>query len=341
VVPDVRLPAADLERLATALLVASGAPPAAARTTAELLVRADLAGHGSHGVRLVPPYCEACRAGTIDPAATPTIERDHGSTVCLDGNRALGQVAGFAAVDLAVERAREHGVAIVTMRRSGHLGRLADYVARAADAGMIAVLAANDSGANQVVAPHGSGEGRLATNPIAVGIPRQEPPHLVLDMATSVVSHGTLELEQLVGAPTPAGWTAPTDALLPLGGPKGTGLALVVDVLGGMLSGAGFSTTETGHDYQGVWLLALDPERFLPPGRLEADVEQLITYVQSASPLYGREVLVPGEPSALATRTHLAEGVPVPEPVWAELLELAATLEVGVDVHPLEGEDRS
>jgi LDH2 family malate/lactate/ureidoglycolate dehydrogenase len=340
-VPDVRVPAADLERLAAALLVASGASNETADVTAASLVRADLAGHSSHGVRLVPHYCEGCRTGAIAPTATPTIELDQGSTVSLDGNHGLGQVAGIAAVDLAVERAREHGVAIVTMRRSGHLGRLADYAARAADAGVIAILAANDSGANQVVAPHGSDEGRLATNPIAVGIPRQGPPHLVLDMATSVVSHGTLELARLGGVRTPPGWTTPADALLPLGGSKGTGLALVVEVLGGILSRAGFSTTEETHDYQGVWLLALDPERFLPPGSLETDVDALVAHVHSARASQGQEVLVPGEPSARATLTSLAEGVLVPAPVWAELRELAATLDVEAHVHAHGGKEPS
>lgn len=312
-----------------------------ADATAASLVRADLAGHGSHGVRLVPHYCEGCRTGAIDPTATPTIDRDQGSTVRLDGNRAFGQIAGFAAIDLAIERARLHGVAVITMRRSSHLGRLADYAERAADAGVIAILAVNDSGANQVVAPYGSNEGCLATNPIAVGVPRREPPHLVLDMATSVVSHGTLELAQFGGDQDHRGWVTSAGALLPLGGPKGTGLALVVDVLGGMLSGAGFSTTETADAYQGVWLLALDPERFLPLGQLEVEVERLVAHVHSASPSHGNGVLVPGEPSALATRAHLVDGVPLAGPVWAELLELAATLGVDVNVHPDRGEKPS
>jgi LDH2 family malate/lactate/ureidoglycolate dehydrogenase len=338
-VPDVRVPAAELERLTADLLVASGASTETAAGAAALLVRADLAGHGSHGVRLVPLYCDACRTGAIAPTAIPTIDRDDGSTVSLDGNCALGQVAGIVAIDLAIARAREHGVAVVTLRRSGHLGRLADYVERAAGAGMIAILAANDSGANQVVAPHGSDEGRLATNPIAVGIPREAPPHLVLDMATSVVSHGTLELTQLDGSPVPSEWTTPRDVLLPLGGPKGTGLALVVEVLAGILSGAGFSTSDPTHDYQGVWLLALDPERFLPPGRLAADVEALVAHVHSAHPTPGSEVLVPGEPGARAAQARLRDGVQVPAPVWAELLGVAATLGVDVNIHSNGGEE--
>jgi uncharacterized oxidoreductase len=318
-VPRVRVAADELRALAAGLLRAAGAPPDVALATADLLVRADLAGHGSHGIRLVGGYCDRCRSGRIDPSARPAVERDDGSTVVLDGQRAIGQVAGMAATELAVVRARAHGVAVVTLRRSGHLGRLADYAERAADSGAIAVLAANDSGANQVVAPHGSSEPRLATNPIAVGIPRSRPPHLILDMASSVVSHGTVEQSRLAGDPIPATWAA-GDTLLPLGGAKGTGLALAVDVLAGVLSGAGYSGAAADVDDQGVWILALDPSRFLPAGQLEVAVERLVEHVRSAAPASpGVEVLVPGEHGARAAREAARDGVEVPAHVWDDL----------------------
>jgi LDH2 family malate/lactate/ureidoglycolate dehydrogenase len=203
---------------------------------------------------------------------------------------------------------------------------------RAAEAGVNELLATHDSGCNQVVAPHGSDEGRLATNPIAVGVPRQTRPHLVLDMATSVVSHGTVELARRNHAAVPSEWTGSSpDVLRPLGGPKGTGLALLVDVLAGILSGAGFSGSEAEHDYQGVWLLALDPAWFEGGQDLAADVDVLVAHVRSARPDgsggYG-DVLVPGEPGARATRANLDRGVPIDEHVWADVLELAESLGV-------------
>jgi hydroxycarboxylate dehydrogenase B len=328
-VPDVLVSHEVLRAFGTQLLEAAGAPPEAARTTANLLVRADLSGHPSHGVRLLDDFCARCSSGQIDPAATPAIERDDGSTVVVDARRALGQVAGLALIELGVERAKRHGAAVLTMRRSGSVGRLADYVEHAADAGIIALVAANDSGANEVVAPHGSHEARLATNPIAVGIPRSTRPHLVLDMATSVVSHGTLELRRASGQPIPEGWTA-GDALVPLGGPKGTGLALVVDVLAGVLSGAGFSRGEPADDYQGVWMLALDPGRFLDADDLSAKVERLVDHVQSATPLAGVEVLVPGEAGARLAAGRRSAGVPLAPHVWNRLCSLADDLDVTV-----------
>ncbi len=312
----------DLEALAAELLVAAGAPPEPARWVAELLVRAEAAGHGSHGLRLLPKYARRCRAGEIRADAEPVIERDEGATLALDGRLAFGQVAARSAVDLAVERARRHGVAVVTLRRSGHTGRLADYVERAAAAGAIAIMAANDSGASQVVAPHGSLEPRLATNPIAVGIPRARPPHLVLDIATSVASSGEIELRKALGNPIPASW-AVGETLLPAAGHKGYGLALVVDVLAGVLSGAGFSEPEPGPDHQGVWVLALDVEHYLPLERFAADVERLLAYVRSAGP----DVRVPGEGAA-----QRSDGLLVPAPVWAEIESLCNALGVAVPV---------
>ncbi len=333
----VQLHTAELEDLTVALLEASGVPADAASRVGAFLVRAELSGHGSHGVRLVGDYCDRCRSGRVDPTGRPTIERDDGSTVSLDGSRALGQVAGVVAARLAAERARLHGVAVVTMHRSGHLGRLADYVELVAAEGLIAILAVNDSGANQVVAPHGSDEARLATNPLAIGIPRATAPHLVLDMSTSVVSHGTLERLALEGATIPEGWTT-GDVLLPLGGAKGTGLALVVDVLAGILSGAGFSGARLNGDSapdddQGVWILALDPTRFLPPGRLERDVERLVSHVHSSrASTPGSDVLVPGEPGALAAEAARRDGVCIPAALWADLVSRARDQSVPIPV---------
>ena len=328
--PSASFEAADLTDLAAGVLLAAGATEDAASLSAELLVRAELAGHGSHGLRLLPHYVACCNSGMIDPASTPTVERDDGATVTLDGGLALGQVAGMVAIDLAVDRARAHGVAVVVMRRSGHLGRLADYVERAASRGAIAIAAANDSGLNQVVAPYGSTEPRLATNPIAIGIPRAERPHLVLDMSTSVVSHGTLDRMELEGRPIPDAWRT-GDALQPLGGPKGTGLALAVDVLAGILSGAGFSGHSADADHQGVWMVAIEPTRFLAAGALEDGVEQLIGHVHTAAPHDpGAAVLVPGEPAARSTEHHLTHGIPIPPPLWADLVACATAAAVPV-----------
>ena len=303
-----------------AVLVADGADPDAAAAVADHLVDADLSGHASHGVYRLTEYHRACRSGQVDPQARPAIDRDDGTTITIDGRRSFGQVAARFAVDAAVERSGRHGVCVATVRSSSHIGRLADAAARLADSRRIGIVMTNDSGANQVVAPHGGTEGRLATNPIAFGIPRSQPPHLVFDMATSETSHGTalLEARRAGGGDTAAG------LLRPLAGHKGYGLGLVVDVLAGILSGAGWSGPHPGDDYQGICLIAIDPGRFADG--FAASVDDLVAWVKSSPPAGAEPVLAPGEPGALARAG--ATGIPVDPTTWAELQAVFA--ETGV-----------
>ncbi len=322
----------ELEAAAAGVLEALGAPPDHAEVVARLLVKADLAGHESHGLRLLAVYADAIRRGETDPAATPAIERDDGTTVVVDGRRAFGQVTGVLAADLAAERALAHGVAAIAVRDGAHVGRLADVVERAAGRGVVTLMFANDAGSGQVVAPHGGAEGRLATNPLAAGVPRARPPHLVLDMATSVAAHGAIRVRERRGAEVPPGWQA-NGVLQPLGGIKGYGLALVVEILAGILSGAGFSRPAPGHDTQGVFLLALDPGRFLDRDRFIADVEALLGYVGSAERLPGTdEILVPGELSFRTAERRRVEGVPLDDATRVELDALCAELGVPVPI---------
>ena len=222
-----------------------GASPADADRTAELLVRAEVGGHPSHGLRRLVQYAAATRDGTIVPSARAEVVRDEGTTVTVDGHRALGQVVCTFATDLAAERAREHGVAAVAVRRSGHCGRLADYADRACGHGVILLAFANDSGAEQTVAPPGGLAARLSTNPLAAGIPRPSPPHLVVDLATSVAAFGKVRVLQDSGEPVPEEWMR-GGLLQPLGGAKGFALALLVEALAGVVSGAGAVSADPG-----------------------------------------------------------------------------------------------
>jgi LDH2 family malate/lactate/ureidoglycolate dehydrogenase len=325
-----------LRACAAAVFERLGAAPGDAAWVADLLVRAHLGGYESHGARLIPVYARACREGLTNPRGAPAIARDDGSTVVVDGGFAFGQVAARFATEVAVERAREHGVAAVALRRSAHVGRLADYVELAAGRGVVALMAANDAGANQVVPPAGGAEGRLSTNPLAVGVPRERPPHLVVDMSTTVAAQGKVRVLRRLGTEPPVEWLAGDGLLAPLGGAKGTGLALAVEVLSGILTEAGFSGPDPGPEHQGVFLLALDPGRFLPPERFRADVEALVAYVKSSPALEpGGEVLVPGEASARTRAERAERGLPVDPVTWAELNELCA--ELGVAPPPALG----
>lgn len=286
--------AAEAVRFACDVAGRMGARPGDAGRMAELLVRAEVGGHPSHGLRRLVQYAEAWRAGTIVPAQRAEVVRDGGATLTVDGRHALGQAVCTFAVDLAAERAREHGVAAVAVRRSGHCGRLADYADRACGHGVALLAFANDSGAEQTVAPPGANAARLSTNPLAAGIPRARPPHLVVDLATSVAAFGKVRVLQDAGRPVPETWMR--DGLLqPLGGAKGFALALLVEALAGVVSGAGAVSADPGPDDQGVFLIALDPGRFGPPDELADRLDAMLAYVMGAPRAEGAEPLrIPG-----------------------------------------------
>ena len=270
--------AGEAQLFARAVAGRMGASPDDAGRVAELLVRAEVGGHPGHGLRRLRQYATGWRRGTIVPSAQPEIVRAEGATVTLDGRRALGQVVCTLAADLAAQRALEHGVAAVAVRHSGHAGRLADYADRACGHGAAVLLFANDSGAAQGVAPPGALEARLSTNPLAGGVPRAHAPHLVIDLSTSVVAHGKVRVLEDAGQPVPEAWVR--DGLLqPLGGAKGFALALLVEALAGVVSGAGASSANPGPDDQGVFLLAFDPARFGEPAELAARLEAMLAYV--------------------------------------------------------------
>jgi uncharacterized oxidoreductase len=255
-----------------------GAAPEDAARVAELLVRSEVGGHPSHGLRRLRQYADGWRRGTIVPSAQAEIVRDQGTTLTLDGRHALGQVVCTLAADLAAQRALEHGVAAVAVRHSAHAGRLADYADRVCARGAGVLLFANDSGAAQGVAPPGALEARLSTNPLAGGVPRAHPPHLVIDLATSVAAHGKVHVLEDAGKPVPETWVR--DGLLqPLGGSKGFALGLLVEALAGVVTGAGASSADPGPDDQGVFLLAFDLARFGDSGELSRQLEAMLAYV--------------------------------------------------------------
>ena len=304
-----------------------GARPADARRVAELLVRSEVGGHPSHGLRRLTPYAEGWRAGTIVPSAEAEIVSDGGSTLTIDGHRALGQVVCTLAADLAAERALAHGAAAVAVRRSAHCGRLADYADRVCGKGVAVLLFANDSGAAQTVAPPGALAARLSTNPLAAGIPRAQPPHLVLDMATSVAAFGKVRVLEDRGEPVPEAWVR-GGLLQPAGGAKGFALALLVEALAGIVTGSGAVSADPGPDDQGVFLVAVDPARFGPPDQLAAGVEAMLRYVIDVPLEAGAEP--PRVPGSGLPRLPLDADAPLElaEPLAERLAALASDLAV-------------
>ena len=238
-----------LTALVDALFVAHGVPPDAARLTADALVAADLEGVASHGVMLVPMYLGRLRAGGVSPTARPTIVEDLGGLVVMSAGNGLGQVSSLDATELAIARARAHGVAAVAVRDAFHFGAAAYWARRFAQAGMIGFAFSNT---RPLMPAPGGAERVVGNNPLSIAFPSADGRPLVVDMATSATAMGRIRLADAQGRPIPEGWatdaqgrptTSAADAiagmLLPAAGPKGFGLAVAIDLLCGALSGGG------------------------------------------------------------------------------------------------------
>lgn len=330
------------------LLAAAGVEAGDAQTLAEILIRADLQGYPGHGVGHVGSYLDRIESGLIDLSARPEVVSSTDTTAVLDAGFYIGQIAAHHAMSLAIEMAAGHGAGIVCLRRSGHVGRLADYVEMAAERGMIGLAAVSVGGGN--VAPYGSMEPIAGTNPIAFGIPGPGGEHIIFDFATAAMSMGELLRKAAAGEPIPDGVMRdgeghpttdharfagpPRGTLMPFGGYKGSGLHLVAEVLAGLLSGNG-----PGRDWRdkgasainAAFFQAIAVERFEPLDAFHRQVADLAEFVRSRKPAPGfGAVRLPGDGSRERARIALAEGVEIHERDWRPLVEHAARL--GVEV---------
>ena len=340
------LDAALLERLTREVFTARGVPDGDAAWIATMLVRANLRGHDSHGVIRVPQYVAALKAGTLNPKPNLRLVVDTSTVAILDGDGGFGQVVARRGIGLAIERTGAHGLAAVALRGANHVGRLADYAEMAAQAGLIGLLWANARGGLNV-APWGGAARRLGTNPHAVAVPGPDGVvSMSHDFASSVWAEGKLRVKFNRGETVPAGimlnghgepstdprqyYTEPPGSLLTAGAHKGFGLSVAIEILGGILSGAGAASGEPSVFRNGTLIVAIDPARFLPLTDFHAQVAALLQWVRSAPLAAGAtEILIPGEPEARMERERRAGGVPIEETTWKQIQDVAR--EVGVD----------
>jgi LDH2 family malate/lactate/ureidoglycolate dehydrogenase len=321
------------------ILVGLGVADEQAELVAASLIEADLRGVESHGVHLMALYADRLGGGHLQGRTEVTVVRDDGASALLDGGCGLGQVTGVQAMDLAVAKAREFGVGSVAVRNSSHLGALAFYTMRAADAGCIALAAQNGP---PFVPPFGGVTGIFSTNPMSYAIPAGAEPMLVLDMATTAVAGNRVLLAQKRGDATiPEGWanddrgrptTDPEKAsvrhLQWFGGYKGYGIALLIEIVAGVLTGASFGLVDRepgelrGFDRvtRGYLFVALDVSHFVPIDDFRADVDRLVRDIHASEPAEGVErVLVPGEMEHRRRAERLEHGIPLAPALVDEL----------------------
>ncbi|MBS7641827.1 Ldh family oxidoreductase [Candidatus Bathyarchaeota archaeon] len=341
--------ASTLLNIGIAVFEAVGSPRYEAEIVSSSLVEADLAGVHSHGVMRIPYYVEHVREGLIKPGARVEIVRETSTTAIIDGGGGFGQVAGRRASEIAVSKALSHGISAVAVVNTGHIGRLGEYTLYIAENGMVGLGFCTTYRAS--VAPYGGRGRRLSTAPISIAAPSSRFPFL-LDYATSIVAEGKLRLKYLSREPTPEAWIVdaqgrlsmdPSDfyerggALLPFGGYKGYALAMAVEILSGILVGAGFPCSGCYKGMNSILLIALDPSVFVGRDVFVNDVSKYIEAMKSTPPAEGfLEVLVPGELEYRSREEKLKTGVPVEDEVWARIRR--TIVELGLDLDRLLSE---
>jgi LDH2 family malate/lactate/ureidoglycolate dehydrogenase len=347
------VPQEALRRFITAAFASQGLPPADARQVASLMTEADLQGSDGHGVIRLPQYMKRLRAGGINKHPDIRIVHERAATAVVDGDNGMGHLVVSKAVDIAIEKARETGIAWVGTRYSNHAGPASLYARRPLQHDMLGLYFAVGN-ANHLP-PWGGMEMLLSTNPIAAGIPTGEEPPVVLDMATTVTAYGKVKAKAKRGEQMPVGWMidrqgqplldpnrAGEGFLLPIGGHKGYGLALIVGLLAGTLGGAAmgrdvidFNADHVSVTNTGQAILVIDLAAFGDPQQFKDRVDQLVRDIRGSERLPGVErIWLPGEQSHQKRQRYAQLGIPVSAALLDELNTLAG--ELGID--PLTAE---
>ncbi|MBE9606881.1 Ldh family oxidoreductase [Acetobacteraceae bacterium H6797] len=333
---NLRLTAEALEGLVAGIFEHAGVPKPEAAFWSQSLVNANLRGVDSHGVMRVPRYLELLGIGEIKANPTMKLLKESGAIALLDADRAPGPVGMSRAMEVAIARARKVHVGWCVARDITHAGAVGQYVLQAAEAGMVGLAM---TASVPLMAYHGSKGPVVSTNPIAIGIPARGRPPLVLDMATAVVALGKIQSARSAGRPVPEGWgldkegRPTTDAaaiatLLPMAGPKGSGLSLMIECLSSLAAGnpvlAPALAGAKGTRMNGT-AVALDISAFGEPGSFEADVDALAETIAAQPTSPGVDaLLLPGERGDAVRQARMKEGIPLPAGTWKALADAAA-----------------
>jgi LDH2 family malate/lactate/ureidoglycolate dehydrogenase len=334
--------APELTRFSEEILLAAGVPAKKAAVVSTSLVASNLRGVDSHGIQLLPFYIDQLLAGDVDPHAQGRVVSEAGSCMVFDGQNTLGQWVAEQCCGHAVRIAAVHGMAMVVARESNHFGAAAWWAQKMRAAGQIGIVMCN---ASPIVPPWQGCEGRVGTNPICMSVPGP----WLLDMATTTVAAGRIFKAFLNKQPEiPAGWAFDSEGvpttdtqkaykgmLMPLGGYKGSGLALMVEILCSVLSGGAMATEVGGIRVRGrnartcQMFMAIDIARFMPLEQFTARVEQLVALIKStpAAPGYD-EVMVAGDPEWRTEAERRENGIPIADGNWDMLTKAAARVKV-------------
>jgi uncharacterized oxidoreductase len=335
--------AESLAEFAIKLLAAGGVRRDEAELVGRSLVDANLRGHDSHGVVRIAQYLDQLAKGDVVTGAPLTVMRESDALLAADGNWGFGRVQAGRLTERLIEKAKSSGVAIGTLIRSSHIGRLGEYCEMAARADMVSMLMVNTHGAARRVAPPGGKAPRLGTNPIAMGVPAENGP-LILDFGTSATAEGKVRVKKIAGQACPPGWLLDSDGrpttdpntlygtppgtILPMGGEqayKGFGLGLMVEVFAGALSG-GICVRDAPINQNGncVFMQVIQPDRLGGADHFRREVSCVVDFVRACPRVEGcNEIVLPGDPERRVLTERLRRGIPFDEGNWQQLLKIA------------------
>ena len=350
---DKMIDAAALQAQVARILEAAGSTPAEAAQVAANLVMANLSGHDSHGVGMLPRYVDAVAEGGLTPNAAVKVNLDIGTMLSLDGQSGYGQIVGAQAMELGMARAQAHGSCIMTLANAHHLGRIGHFAEMATAQGLVSMHFVNVL-SRPVVAPWGGGDGRFGTNPCCIGIPLVGAEPFILDFATSRVAQGKMRVAynkgqqvapgQLIdehGAPTtePGVVVVPQStglfgALLTFGEHKGYGMAVACELLGGALTGGGTwhrPTTTASGILNGMLTILIDPAKLGTQAGFEQEARAFVDWLRLSPPGTGFDaVQIAGEPERAARAVRSRDGLAIDTTTWNAIV--AAGTRVGVTV---------
>jgi uncharacterized oxidoreductase len=322
----------------------AGCDKAEAERIATHLVEANLVGHDSHGVIRVPTYVQWLKAGKVFAGRSIQVAFENDVIAVVDGQLGFGQSIGEQAVQLGVDKCKKHGVAVVALRNSGHLGRIGDWPLQAARAGILSLHFVNTTGAGILVAPFGGTQRRLSANPIAAGIPIDGAPPMLLDISACTIAEGKIRVALNKGAQVPEGciidaqgkpttdpkvfYASPPGAILPIAGHKGYGLALLCEVLAGALTGGGCSNPANADKVlNGMLSIYLDSTFFQKDADFAAEIKRFIVYVKSSAKRTPTgDILMPGEIEERTKAQRSRDGLDIDATTWSQLVETATSL---------------
>ncbi len=340
-----RIAPQPLQQLVAAIFSQCGSSAQEAHDISAHLVRANLVGHDSHGVIRTPIYVGWQREGKVHANKQLDIVFDGGALALCDGQLGYGQSIGKQAVELGLKKCREHGAAAIALRNSAHLGRIGHWAEQAADAGCVSLHFVNTSGLGMFVVPAGGIDKRMSVNPVTMGVPVPDRPHVVLDMAAAAAAEGKLKVARNKGVAVPDNWILDADgnptndpnefygppmgAILPIAGHKGSGLCFMVEMLACALTGSGCSSPGKTLLEQGMLSIFIDQRQMPLDDFFGSEVTRYIDFVKSSRTATGDgEILVPGEVEARNERERRELGIELDDTTIQQIVDTASAADV-------------